>query len=115
MKDAVDNQPFAKNFPIAVFSDLPDLGLMKDYASLRRHPQFRESIPNDPSNLDSLIGEYSSPESVKCAFGHPHMRGYLVRLKNGTLALLGHNCGEKHFDVRDYTRSKNAFIVRKRQ
>lgn len=111
MKDVTDHQPPVKNFPIDVFSDHPDMISIKDYESLQQHPHFKESIPRDTSKLDSLVGEYRSPQKVKCAFGHPHMRGYLVRLNDETLTLLGHNCGENHFDVRDYIRSKNAFTA----
>lgn len=64
-----------------------------------------------------IIGSYfhfeegpggSRLNGMKCIFGHPHMKGYILRPPSGHLFCVGHECGQTHFnaDAWDDERSK---------
>src|SRR5215207_3152148 len=34
---------------------------------------------------------------VRCAFGHPHWKGFVVEIEDGRKALVGEDCAREHF------------------
>ena len=103
-----------------------------DEALLKRTLRFEDphslsptlSIRPDDWQSGEIIGSYEHAEigpggtrrnGMKCIFGHPHMKGYILRPESGQLFCVGNKCGKTHFGADWAVESGNFDALQKRQ
>jgi hypothetical protein len=65
-------------------------------------PGFRVDVDPKSVKLETIIGNYTEKEFVRCGLSSCHTKhgkGYLVKVEDGTLTNIGKDCGKTHFGV----------------
>lgn len=57
-----------------------------------------DSPPRHDENLE-FVSQYTSPETLMCAFGHRHKRGFLLKDGSGNHHLIGKDCAAEHYGL----------------
>lgn len=55
--------------------------------------------PPDLGEELEFVQQYVTNEKLKCAFGHPHKHGFLMRSANGELHLIGRDCARSKYGI----------------
>lgn len=80
----------------------------KSIAEVRALPGFKEDNPLSKTNYKELIDDYRFPEPSRCCFEPEgrsslcrklHQNGYVVRLQDETVTIIGIDCANNHFDA----------------
>ncbi len=75
---------------------------------IRDEPGFKEDNPVSKDNYLHLIGDYRLPEQIRCCIQkraggglckQGHNYGFVVRLKDESVSIIGNQCGKNHFDA----------------
>lgn len=83
---------------IRAFESMQEVGGLK---------KFKENNPVNIENYKGIIGDYNFRDEVKCCreksngnlCAHEHKYGFVVRLKDNSVSIIGNVCAKKHFDA----------------
>lgn len=92
MVDIIENEPIE----VRTFASIEDVRLLFD---------FKENNPLNKDNYNRIIGDYSLSDEVKCCSelspgqlcGEGHKRGFVARLKDGSISIVGNICAKTKF------------------
>lgn len=88
-----------------------ELVVVRTYLSeqeIRDEPGFKEDNPVSKDNYSRLIGDYRLPEQIRCCIQKKpsgglckkaHNYGFVVRLTDESVSIIGNKCGTTHFDA----------------
>lgn len=74
---------------------------------IQSEPGFVEHYLVHKENYERLLGDYRLADKMRCCLknkagglcGQPHNYGFVVRLKDGSVSIIGNRCGKSHFDA----------------
>lgn len=82
---------------------------VESWEDIKSLPGFVENLNPAEHELDAAIGFYPFKYKVSCGLTtchQPHMKGFIVKTKNGVLTNIGKDCGKTHFGVEFETLTK---------
>ncbi len=82
---------------------------VESWEDIKSLPGFVENLNPAEHELDAAIGFYPFKYKVNCGLTtchQPHMKGFIVKTKNGVLTNIGKDCGKTHFGVEFETLTK---------
>lgn len=75
---------------------------IENFDDLYELPGFRVDVDPKAVKLETILGNYTEREFVRCGLSTCHTKhgkGYLVQAADGTLTNIGKDCGKTHFGV----------------
>ena len=82
---------------------------VESWEDIKSLPGFVENLNPAEHELEAAIGFYPFKYKVNCGLTtchQPHMKGFIVKTKNGILTNIGKDCGKTHFGVEFETLTK---------
>ena len=81
-----------------------DRGLQRieNFNDVYEIPGFRVDVDPKAVILETIIGNYTESDFVRCGLSSCHKKhgkGYLVKIEDGTVTNIGKDCGKTHFGV----------------
>lgn len=81
-----------------------DRGLQRieNFNDVYEMPGFCVDVDPNAVKLDTIIGNYTESDFVRCGLSNCHTKhgkGYLVKVEDGTVTNIGKDCGKTHFGV----------------
>lgn len=90
-----------------------DRGLQRieNFNDVYEMPGFCVDFDPNAVKLDTIIGNYTESDFVRCGLSNCHTKhgkGYLVKVEDGTVTNIGKDCGKTHFGV-DFESMRQSF------
>lgn len=105
-------------------SERLEIRTFKSGAEVRELTGFKESNPLTKTNYKELVGDYEFPEVARCCFQPDgrnlcrkwHKIGYVVRLLDNSLTIIGNVCAADNFDAEEQiTKDRAKYVNEKRR
>lgn len=112
------------SFPMTSENPIKEVRTFETEQEIRDLPGFVENNPVDQDNYRELVGDYHFAQKMRCCLKRtsgvlcqtPHNYGFVVRLTDRSISIIGNACGATKFDAESkLSRDKALFLNLKKR